>query len=88
LKINSVYHPLISPAELRELISDENIVIVDASNSIDAKNLYENNHIKGALFVDLNTQLANIETDISVGGRHPLPNLKAFIRPLLNWEYL
>ena len=82
MKINNVYPPLISPAELRELISDEDIVIVDASNSTDAKNLYENNHIKGALFVDLNTQLADIETDISVVGRHPLPNLKDFTKTL------
>jgi thiosulfate/3-mercaptopyruvate sulfurtransferase len=80
--MDSIYSPLISASDLIDLIEDDNVVIVDATNSLDANKLYQNNHIKGAVFVDLNTQLANIQPDISMGGRHPLPNLKDFSKTL------
>ena len=35
---------------------------------------YSQQHLKGALFVDLDTELADIKPDASNGGRHPLPD--------------
>jgi thiosulfate/3-mercaptopyruvate sulfurtransferase len=34
------------------------------------------------LFVDVNTQLADIKDDVSIGGRHPLPTLEQFSKTL------
>ncbi len=39
-------------------------------------------HLEGALFVDLNKQLADIKTDFAAGGRHPLPKLEHFSKTL------
>ena len=57
-------------------------MIFDASNSKNAKANYVKEHIEGAFFVDLNTQLANIKNDLSEGGRHPLPKIEAFAKTL------
>lgn len=38
--------------------------------------------MEGALFVDLNTQLATIDPDLSKGGRHPLPSTETFSQTL------
>ncbi len=53
-------------------------MIFDASNSKNAKVNYETEHLEGAVFVDLNTQLADIKSDFSEGGRHPLPRIETF----------
>jgi thiosulfate/3-mercaptopyruvate sulfurtransferase len=39
-------------------------------------------HLEGAFFVDLETQLADIKHDFSDGGRHPLPEIGTFARTL------
>ena len=57
-------------------------MIFDVSNSRNAKANYETEHIEGAFFIDLNTQLADIKTDISEGGRHPLPIIETFAKTL------
>ncbi len=38
--------------------------------------------MEGALYVDLNTQLANIKSDPALGGRHPLPSPVQFAQVL------
>ena len=68
--------PIISAKELLKLMKVENIVIVDANTKVYDKN--EQKFIKGALFVNLDTQLSNIKKDLSKGGRHPLPTIKQF----------
>ncbi len=70
--------PIIQVAELLELYQKENIVLIDATNGKNAKANYEEKHLKGALFADLNTQLADIKEDLSNGGRHPLPTIEKF----------
>lgn len=63
--------PVIQPIELLNLIHDENIILIDTSFG-SAK--YLNRHLKGALHVDLNTELSDIKDDFADGGRHPLPS--------------
>ena len=76
--------PLLSATELLTLHQTASIILIDASNG---KNAYENyleSHLQGALFVDLNTQLADIKEDVAVGGRHPLPTLEQFSKVLFS----
>lgn len=70
--------PIIQAEELVRLYKKEDLVLVDASGSLQAKKNYLEKHLDGALFVDLNTQLADIKEDVSVGGRHPLPAIEKF----------
>ena len=66
--------PIIQPTELLEL-NPEEFILFDASAG--SKTRYEESHLNGAFFIDVNTELANI-ADFSVGGRHPLPTLEQF----------
>jgi thiosulfate/3-mercaptopyruvate sulfurtransferase len=74
--------PIIQATELIKLIGTEDLVIVDVSNGKNFKVNYEKKHLDGALFIDLNTQLAEIKEDLSNGGRHPLPTIEKFSKPL------
>ncbi len=44
----------------------------------DAYHNYLIKHIKGARFIDLDKDLAEIGEDAAFGGRHPLPSIKKF----------
>ena len=57
-------------------------MIFDVSSGKNAKINYEKEHLEGAFFIDLNTQLADIKSDLSVGGRHPLPKINDFAKTL------
>lgn len=70
--------PLIEVDELRTLLENDNLVIIDASGGQSARKNFEAKHLKGARFVDLETQLADIGKDVSIGGRHPLPKTEDF----------
>jgi len=70
--------PLISASELKQLMRSRSIILIDASNGPNAYSNYLENHLIGARYVDLNTQLADIHTDVSFGGRHPLPKAAVF----------
>lgn len=80
--MSNLISPIIEPAELLKIRSQPNLVLVDATNSKDARANYQAKHLKGALFVDINTQLANIRDDVSEGGRHPLPDVQHFAKTL------
>lgn len=67
--------PIIKPEELTWLNQDDEIVIIDASAGSKAR--YEAQHLAGALFADVNEDLANIG-DFATGGRHPLPTAEQF----------
>lgn len=75
-------NPIITPSELIDAVQSNTIVLVDATNSPTAYQNYQQSHLKGALFVDVNTQLADIKEDVSLGGRHPLPTAKQFSKSL------
>lgn len=74
--------PIIETEELLNIYLHSEVMIFDVSNHKNAKSNYENQHIKGAYFIDLNTQLADIKNDLSQGGRHPLPDIKDFAKTL------
>lgn len=74
--------PIIHASELLALYKSKNLVIIDASNGKNSKSNYDKKHLEGALFVDLNTQLADIPDDLSIGGRHPLPKIEDFATTL------
>ena len=74
--------PLIQAAELSDLYRSENIFLIDASSDKNARLNYDEKHLDGAIFIDLNTQLADIKEDASIGGRHPLPSVEKFSETL------
>lgn len=75
--------PIIQPKELLSLKEEgRSYILIDATNSKVARENYDNSHLDGALFVDGNTQLAEIGEDASKGGRHPLPSVDKFAHSL------
>ncbi|WP_223598260.1 sulfurtransferase [Chryseobacterium sp. GVT01B] len=73
--------PIISPSELKN-IPAENLVILDARTGKEVKQSYLERHIKGARFIDLDKDLAEIGQDAAFGGRHPLPSVEKFAETL------
>lgn len=67
---------IINASEL--LLTKENPILIDAGSSNDAFTRYQQKHIKGALYVDLNNHLAAVPEDAAKGGRHPLPTINDF----------
>jgi len=74
--------PIIEVDELLKIYKNPDVMIFDVSNGKNAKANYGTEHIEGAFFVDLNTQLADIKNDLSDGGRHPLPKIENFSKTL------
>lgn len=70
--------PLINAQELSELLSKSNLVLIDARSGPNARSKYEQEHLAGALHVDLDKDLADIKPDAAQGGRHPLPDPEKF----------
>ncbi len=75
-------NPILTPNQLINAVQFNAIVLVDATNSLTAYQNYQQSHLQGALFVDVNTQLAYIKEDVSIGGRHPLPTVEQFSKTL------
>lgn len=69
--------PIISPKQLREL-STKSLIILDVRTGKDNYQNYLNKHIKGARFVDLDQDLADVGESAAFGGRHPLPEIQKF----------
>lgn len=76
--------PIIQISELLQLHQSKKLVIFDVSNGKNAKQNYEEKHLEGAIFVDLNSQLADFNKDVSNGGRHPFPKLEFFLETVAN----
>lgn len=74
--------PIIQASDLFDASSKINFLLFDVSNEKNARNLFEESHLEGALFVDLNTQLAEIPDHFKHGGRHPLPFIESFAETL------
>lgn len=70
--------PIIEPQELVNLTRADYILFDVSAGS---KPRYSAEHLEGALFIDLNTDLAEIR-DFANGGRHPLPALNDFFEML------
>jgi thiosulfate/3-mercaptopyruvate sulfurtransferase len=84
LRLKKLYtmKPIITATELSEIFHQENLVILDARTGKDARENYLQNHIKGARFIDLDKDLAEIGEDAAFGGRHPLPKISKFAETL------
>jgi thiosulfate/3-mercaptopyruvate sulfurtransferase len=76
------FSPLINSVELIEILSNPDLVLVDARNSANPKSTFEQGHLKGARFVDPNEDLADIKENLANGGRHPLPEVQGFCQVL------
>jgi len=74
--------PIIEIDDLLKIYNNSDVMIFDVSTGKNALANYEQEHIAGAYFVDLNTQLADIKSDFADGGRHPLPTVSAFAKTL------
>lgn len=74
--------PIIKSEELLNLRNSENLLIFDVSNHPNAQANYNARHLKGAFFVDVNLQLADIKENAADGGRHPLPSAEKFCQTL------
>lgn len=71
--------PIIQPNELKSLLNNNiDFVLIDARGGVDARERYNKGHIAGSIFVDLDTQLADIKENATNGGRHPLPQIQKF----------
>lgn len=70
---------IVSAKWLKENLNNEKLVIVDCRfdlmNKEYGKESYENNHIKGAVRVDIETELSSKVEEH--GGRHPLPSIES-----------
>ncbi|WP_347218171.1 sulfurtransferase [Chryseobacterium sp.] len=75
--------PIISPSGLKNLLT-ENLIVLDARTGKDVKQSYLEKHIKGARFIDLDKDLADIGENAAFGGRHPLPSPEKFAEILSN----
>lgn len=73
--------PIISSAEFKELVTG-NLIILDARAGKDVRQNYLEKHIKGARFIDLDKDLAEIGENAAFGGRHPLPSVEKFAETL------
>lgn len=74
--------PVIQVSELFELYKSDKLVIVNASSGPNAASNYQDKHLDGAIFLDLNAQLSEIHEDAANGGRHPLPKIENFARTI------
>lgn len=74
--------PIIKPEELLKLCESNNLLIFDASNNPKARENFDKQHLEGAQFVDINSQLADIKESPANGGRHPLPSAEKFCATL------
>jgi len=75
--------PIISPSELKKNLS-ENLIILDARVGKEIYQNYLEKHIKGARFIDMDKDLAEIGENAAFGGRHPLPGVEKFAETLAN----
>ena len=73
--------PIIEVDELMQISEYQNLRIFDVRTGSNAKEDYLKKHLEYSVFVDLNSDLAEID-DPKNGGRHPLPKFEDFIKIL------
>ncbi len=74
--------PIIFAQQLIALKKTHSFVLIDVRIGADIKARYATQHLEGALWVDLDTDLACIGADAAQGGRHPLPSVAHFANVL------
>lgn len=73
--------PIIEVDELMQISENQNLRIFDVRTGSNAKENYIKKHLEYSVFVDLNSDLVEID-DPKNGGRHPLPKFEDFIKIL------
>ena len=73
--------PIIEVDELMQISENQNLRIFDVRTGSNAKENYIKKHLAYSVFVDLNSDLAEID-DPKNGGRHPLPKFEDFVKKL------
>jgi len=76
------FPPIIKASEIQSLIDLDSTMLIDVRTGPNAKAAYETEHLKGARFVDLDYDLAEILENAAIGGRHPLPSIEHFTQLL------
>lgn len=69
---------LIKPSDLVQLMKNDQVVLVDARTGADVRDRYTKEHLKNAVFVDLENELSKKTGNAAHGGRHPLPPIQEF----------
>ena len=77
--------PIIQPDELLALRENTHFVLIDVRTGPDAYGKYLQQHLEGALHLDLEVQLADKKPDAAHGGRHPLPEPAKFAELLAQY---
>ena len=77
---------VVSTEWLGEHLGDDGVVVADVrwrpAPAGAGHAAYLQGHLPGAVFVDLDTDLADVTEDAANGGRHPLPSAEAFCERL------
>lgn len=76
--------PIITASELQQIFHQESLIILDARVGKNIEEIYLQSHIKGARFIDLDKDLAEIGENAAFGGRHPLPDIQKFVQIISN----
>ncbi|QNF34234.1 sulfurtransferase [Adhaeribacter swui] len=73
---------IINPEELVLLQQSPQLVLVDARSGPESRANYQQLHLQGARFVDLEQELSHKKASAAEGGRHPLPDINQFAQVL------
>jgi thiosulfate/3-mercaptopyruvate sulfurtransferase len=77
-----VFTTLVTPAVVREQLDNPEYVVVDCRHSLAdfglGRRLYDEAHVPGAFFADVENELAAPKT--GTNGRHPMPDPETFAR--------
>ncbi len=73
---------LLDPRTLATVLDE--VVVLDARTGADAEEVFEAGHVRGAIRVDLETDLS-APGNPTKGGRHPLPDFDAWLKRLGEW---
>ncbi len=74
--------PILSAQELIFLKKNSSFVLIDVRTGAGMKARYAAQHLDGALWIDLDHDLATISVNAAQGGRHPLPSVAHFANVL------
>src|SRR5438067_13888959 len=75
------FGPIVAPEWLRQHLGEPGLAVVDVHWYLDGRSgraAYDSGHIPGAVFVDVDTDLAVPQPAGTPGGRHPLPPADRF----------
>jgi thiosulfate/3-mercaptopyruvate sulfurtransferase len=82
-----MYTDIISTQELANLLGSPDLLLVDCrfelADPLSGSEMYAEDHLPGAFFCDLNTQMSAKPTPTT--SRHPLPRIEDFRRLLTGW---